>query len=75
MEELNVSPLYKRGFNDAYMLSELKPEILKGMQIPEKEPSEYTRGFKDGQKQHEKEMVLGRSKPDREKERGIDRGR
>lgn len=75
MEETKVSELYKKGFNQAYMLSKNMPEVLKGMQIPSNEPSEYTKGFADGQKQHEKERGLApHQKPkDRNYDMGLER--
>ena len=58
MEELKISALYKRGFNDVELLIEHNPELLKDMKVPDKEPDEYTSGFSDRLKLFERELAL-----------------
>jgi|GEM_PF-2075534 len=55
MEELKVSEEYKKAYNHADMICTHMPHLLKGMTLPENEPSEYTRGFQDRVAQFEKE--------------------
>ena len=55
MEELKVSEEYKKAYNQADMLCTHMPHLLKGISIPENEPSEYTKGFQDRLSQFEKE--------------------
>ena len=77
-EELKLSKLYKQGFNHACMLNQYRPELLKGMTVPTNEPSEYTKGFNDGQKSFDRD--LGRDalreahKTKEEKNKNKDRG-
>ncbi len=55
-EQLEVSEQYKKAYNHADMICRFMPHILDGMQTPESEPSEYTRGFEDRVKLFEKEQ-------------------
>ncbi|MDO5970307.1 hypothetical protein Q4Q35_10865 [Flavivirga aquimarina] len=56
MENQKVSEDYKKAYNQADMICTYMPHLLKGMNLPKDEPSEYTKGFQDRVKQYEKEQ-------------------
>ncbi len=55
MENLKISEDYKKAYNQADMICRHMPHLLKGITIPENEPTEYTKGFQDRIKQYEAE--------------------
>ncbi|MDN5215045.1 hypothetical protein QQ020_23390 [Fulvivirgaceae bacterium BMA12] len=55
MEDLKVSEDYKKAFNYADMICSYAPESLKEIKIPEKQSSEFLKGFQDRITQYEKE--------------------
>ncbi len=83
MEDEKELEQYKKAFNHGYMIRERMPEVLKGMQIPENEPSIYTQGFNDGVKQfekdygyqHEQERDKLREQMKRSQDMNLDQGR
>ncbi|MEQ8470044.1 MAG: hypothetical protein RIC35_02610 [Marinoscillum sp.] len=57
VENLELSDLYKRAYNDADLIITQFPEQIGKIEILDGEPSEYTKGFQDRLKQHELEKV------------------
>ena len=55
MEDLKVSENYKEAYNYADYICTHAPQWLKDIRIPEKSSGEYTKGFQDRVRQHEKE--------------------
>lgn len=55
-ENLKVSEEYKKAYNQADMICTYMPHLLKGIKMPEKDQSEYTKGFQDRIKQYEIEQ-------------------
>ncbi len=47
---------YKKAYNQADMICNYMPHLLKGMTTPENEPSVYTKGFQDRVRQYEIEQ-------------------
>lgn len=56
MDDVKVSKEYKKAYNQADKICTYMPHLLKGMTVSEKEPSEYTKGFRDRVKQYEMEQ-------------------
>lgn len=48
--------LYQRGFNNGYMLSKHKPELLNKLSVDLKPGNEFINGVLAGKEQHEKEL-------------------
>jgi hypothetical protein len=51
--------LYIKGFNSGYIMARHEPELLKKL-VKATPETEYIKGMKDGQKEHEKEMLQQR---------------
>jgi len=66
MEELNISEDYKKAYNRADILCRYMPHLLKDIDMPEYDMSEYSKGFKDRVRQFEqdkdKDQIKSRSK-------------
>jgi len=54
-EPLKVSKDYKEGFNKADMLLTHMPNVLKGIHMPDRDETEWDKGFNDRLRKHEKE--------------------
>lgn len=74
MEE-QVSKLYKKGFNNGYVLSEHEPELLKQLLDVKADNNEYLQAIKEGSRQQQKEQLVEQMKRDidngRDKSRGL----
>lgn len=76
METLEISKEYKKGFNHGYSLKQQMPEILEGIKAPanDNHPSDYLEGIKDGEKQFDIDMELGRARgKDVDQSKDVDR--
>ncbi|MEM9297171.1 MAG: hypothetical protein AAGA64_02180 [Bacteroidota bacterium] len=86
-EQLEVSKEYKEAYNKADMIVTYMPHILKGVKMPEKDKSEFDKGFSARLKEYEKEQELLRGyqvermkqdykkdmdNPSKDQDRGID---
>ena len=57
-EQLEVSEDYKKGFNKADMIVTYMPHILKGVKMPEKDETEWDKGFTARVKKYEKDQEM-----------------
>lgn len=55
-EQLEVSKEYKKAYNQADMILTYMPHILKGVQMPEKDITDYDKGFSARIREYEKEQ-------------------
>lgn len=62
-EQLELSALYKRAYNDAELVINQFPNLIDKMERPKGEPSEYTRGFEDRISEHRKVQELIKNNP------------
>jgi hypothetical protein len=89
-EKLEVSEEYKKAYNKADMIVTYMPNVLKGVQMPDKNLSEGDKGFIDRIKEYEKEQEAlrtfsvdklrqdyqkDRGMPDKSKDKGLDRSK
>ena len=58
MEDEQYQQLYKSGFNDGYLLSQYKPDLLKQIVNGNKSESPYLKGVSAGQQTHERQLFL-----------------
>lgn len=73
MEEQTPSKEYLKAYNQADMICTYMPHLLKGMTIPDQEPSEYTRGFQDRVDQYELEQrAMEKFSPERPLQQDLD---
>lgn len=73
MEE-QVSKLYKKGFNNGYVLSEHEPELLKQIMDVKADNNEYLQAIKEGSRQQQKEQLVEQMKRDIDKGQDKSRG-
>ena len=57
-EQLEVSEDFKEGFNKADMIVTYMPHILKGVQMPEKDATEWDKGFTARLKKYEQDKEI-----------------
>ena len=57
-QEIKPSAEYIKAYNQADMICTYMPHVLEGMQTPENEPSEYTRGFTARVREYEIEQDM-----------------
>ena len=57
-EILEVSEQYKKGFNKADWVLTYMPHVLKGVKMPEKDETEYDKGFTARLLKYEKDQQM-----------------
>lgn len=62
-EQLELSALYKRAYNDAELVISQFPHLIDKLERPKGEPNEYTKGFEDRINEHKKVLEAMKDNP------------
>ncbi|WP_422355372.1 hypothetical protein [Roseivirga pacifica] len=62
-EQLELSALYKRAYNDAELVINQFPDLINQLERPKGEQSDYTKGFEDRINEHRKVQELMKDNP------------